>query len=193
VVLERLVGDVVELGGLPLTADNARAGLTWSASSTTTWAQRGYDKTVDASRPVEAVVAAVSFSIVLRDFGLLDRLQVALASYPEVDVSSIRWLVDDDNPGWKEVRAAAIRAAIHTGTDYAAALGGVLESLEHLADAGLLGDKNPIRASGRGWTAQSGGSSHGGDQAPSLTPVPQELRATVEARFIASIGAITDR
>jgi uncharacterized protein YggE len=193
VVLERLVGDMVELGGLPLTVDNARAGLTWSASSTTTWAQRGYDNAVDASEPAEAVVATVSLSIALREFELLDRLQAALASDSEVDVSSLRWLVEDDNPGWKEVRAAAIRAAIHTGSDYAAALGGGLESLEHLADAGLLGEETPIRAAGRGWTAQSGGRSHGGDQAPSLTPVPQELRATVEARFIASIAPITDQ
>jgi hypothetical protein len=174
-----------------VTAENARAGLTWSVSSTTTWVEHTHDKAADASEPAETVVADVSLSIWLRDFDLLDQLQAALASHAEIRESSVRWLVDD-NPGWKEVRAAAIRAAICTGGDYAAALGGSLESLEHLADAGLLGDEAPTRAASRGWTAQSGGSNYEGGHEPSLNPVPQELRATIEARFIASIGPVAE-
>jgi hypothetical protein len=34
------------------------------------------------------------------------------------------------------VRAAAIQAALRKGRDYAAALGGALQSVEHVADAG---------------------------------------------------------
>jgi uncharacterized protein YggE len=191
-VLDELVSELVALGGMPLTADNARAGLTWSASSMTTWVEHTYDKPVDGSETAEAVVAAVSVSIGLRDFDLLDQLQTALASHAEIRENSVRWLVDDDNPGWKDVRAAAIRAAIQIGSDYSVALGGSLESLEHLADAGLLGDETPTRAASPAWAAQSGGSNYEGGHGPSLNPVPQELRATIEARFIASIGPIAE-
>ncbi|HEX7993494.1 MAG TPA: hypothetical protein VF506_06190 [Streptosporangiaceae bacterium] len=41
-------------------------------------------------------------------------------------------------PAWREVRAAAIRDAIAKGRDYAAALGGGLRAVEHIADPGFL-------------------------------------------------------
>ena len=40
------------------------------------------------------------------------------------------------------MRADAVQAAIAKGRDYAAALGGTLRSVEHIADAGLLGGGN---------------------------------------------------
>jgi uncharacterized protein len=94
------------------------------------------------------------------------------------------WHVDWDNPTWPQVRAAAIGAAIGKARDYAAALGATLQHVEHIADAGLLGgggdtaSYQPVRVLAKAF----GGS---GDQSgtPALTPVPQELIATIEARF----------
>jgi uncharacterized protein len=44
--------------------------------------------------------------------------------------------VDWDNPGWHDVRAAAIEAAIAKGRDYATALGGQLRTVEHMVRRG---------------------------------------------------------
>jgi hypothetical protein len=54
--------------------------------------------------------------------------------------------------------------------------------VEHIADAGLLGsDTAPYHTvHGMAFTASGGGDQPG---TPALTPVPQELIATIEARF----------
>jgi uncharacterized protein len=80
-----------------------------------------------------------------------------------------------------QVRAAAISAAIAKARDYAAALGATVRQVEHIADAGLLdGDTAPYHT-----TRSMAFTAAGGDQpgTPALTPVPQELIATIEARF----------
>ena len=55
-------------------------------------------------------------------------------------------------------------------------------NVEHIADAGLLGgDSAPFRTvHSMAFRASGGGDQPG---TPALTPVPQELVATVEARF----------
>jgi len=89
--------------------------------------------------------------------------------------------LDWDNPAWPQVRAAAISAAIGKARDYAAALGATLRQVEHIADAGLLGSDTAPYDTARGMAFRASG----GDQpgTPALTPVPQELIATIEARF----------
>ena len=99
-------------------------------------------------------------------------------------IQHVLWGVDEDNPAWPEVRAEAVGAALRRGQDYAAALGGRLESVELLADVGLLGLAGSSDAAG---LAMSGpGLEPGGPVAPSMDPVPQQLVATVEARFTAT-------
>jgi uncharacterized protein len=102
-----------------------------------------------------------------------------LAEAPGLNVHDVTWQVDWDNPAWPQVRAAAIGAAIGKARDYAAALGATVQYVEHIADAGLLSDDSaPFHIS----AAFTGG---GRNQTgiPALTPVPQELIATIEARF----------
>jgi hypothetical protein len=72
-------------------------------------------------------------------------------------------------------------AAIGKARDYATALGATLRHVEHIADAGLLGDTAPYHTVYSSAFRASGG----GDQPgiPVLTAVPQELIATIEARF----------
>jgi len=93
------------------------------------------------------------------------------------------WHADWDNPAWPQVRAAAIGAAIGKARDYAAALGATLRQVEHIADTGLLGGDTAPYQPGRIMAARA--LAVGGEQAgtPALNPVPQELIATIEARF----------
>lgn len=69
-----------------------------------------------------------------------------------------------------------VRAAVRQARDHAAALGGELGCVQHVADAGLLG------GDGRGYGVALMASGTGGGE-PSLDPVPQRLAATIDARF----------
>jgi len=86
--------------------------------------------------------------------------------------------------GWScagPIPVAAISAAIGKARDYATALGATLRHVEHIADAGLLGDTAPYHTVYNSAFRASGGDGQPGT--PALTPVPQELIATLEARF----------
>jgi uncharacterized protein YggE len=117
----------------------------------------------------------------------LDRLTADLAALGAVpfDASAGRrpltWSAHSWT-AWPQVRAAAIRAAIGKARDYAAALGATVHHVEHIADAGLLGsDTAPYHTVHSMAFSASGGGDQPGTLA--LTPVPQELTATIEARF----------
>lgn len=184
IALDALIATLRELGGAPRTAENAKALLTWSAFSATTNVERDQDPQTGHFTGPEHVRAWVSIVIAVRDFALLDRLAAALAGHEELSVQQTNWNVDDDNAAWKAVRAEAIYSAIAKGRDYAAALGGALTEVLHIADVGLLGDGGSPRAgmySPMAARAMAAGMPSSG--APSLDPVPQELVAAIEARF----------
>jgi len=189
--LDGLTADLAAHGGVPLEAGTERRPLTWSTQSATTYPERSHDKKTGRHELTGQVTAAVEVVITVRAFDLLDPLGVVLARHETVSVRQVSWHVDWDNPGWQEVRADAIQAAIRKGRDYAAALGGSLRSVEHIADAGLLGGDNASfrLTSGRAMgLAASGGDDSG---PPSLDPVPQELTAVIEARFSADDVSLT--
>ncbi len=183
--LDSLTADLAARGGVALDAGSGRRPLTWSAQSVTTYAERAHDESTGQYQPTGQVTAAVAVMIGVRAFGLLDALGGVLAAREAVTVQEVSWHADWDNPAWPGVRAAAVQAAIAKGRDYAAALGGALRGVEHIADTGLLsGGNTPSGFSGR---AMRRAASRGGEEpdAPSLDPVPQELAAIVEARFTA--------
>ncbi len=189
--LDRLTADLAAHGGVPLEADTERHPLTWSAHSVATHAERAYDATTGRHEPTGQVTAEVAVMIAVRAFELLDPLGAVLAAHEAVSVHQVGWHVDWDNPSWPDVRASAIQAAIRKGRDYAAALGSSLRSVEHIADAGLLGGGD---AQARFTSAYAGRAASGGGgeaDAPSLDPVPQELTAIVEARFTADGVSLT--
>jgi uncharacterized protein len=190
--LDGLTADLAAHGGVPLEAGTERHPLTWSTQSATTFPERAHDKKAGRHEPTGRVTAAVEVVITVRAFDLLDPLGVVLARHETVSVRQVSWHVDWDNPGWQEVRADAIQAAIRKGRDYAAALGGSLRSVEHIADAGLLGGDNNAQfrftRGGAMALAASGGDDSG---PPSLDPVPQELTAVIEARFSADGVSLT--
>ncbi|MHB1712569.1 MAG: SIMPL domain-containing protein [Acidimicrobiales bacterium] len=183
-ILDDLTTELAETGGVALTVDTERAALTWSAFSTSTHVEREYDATMGCHEPIGRIIASVAVNLAVRNFGQLDTLGAVLARQNELHVQHVAWRVDDDNPAWPAVRAAAIEAAVRQGRDYAAALGGSLRRVEHVADVGLLGENTgsrhiPTRV------AAAGFASTGDDgDAPSLDPVPQQIGAVIEARFV---------
>jgi uncharacterized protein YggE len=185
--LERLTGDLEALGGRPQTPDTLRRRLVWAAYSSGTRQEYVHDEQTGRYGPTSRMKASVSVSLSVRAFELLDTLGEILAAHELFDLHHVEWGVDHDNPTWAEVRAAAIRNAITQGRQYAQALGGSLDHLEHLADAGLLdgGEADPTRHS-----RQAPLSAVDGADAPSLDPVPQELIAIIDARFVATVGAL---
>jgi uncharacterized protein YggE len=192
--LDRLTADLAAQGGVALEADTERHPLTWSAHSAATHAELRYDDRAGRHFPTGQVTAEVAVMVTVRAFELLDPLGAVLAAHEAISVHQVGWYVDWDNPAWPAVRAAAIQAAIRKGRDYAAALGGTLRSVEHIADAGLLGggDAQPrFVATAAGYAARAGSRGGAEPDAPSLDPVPQELAAIVEARFTADGVSLT--
>jgi uncharacterized protein YggE len=180
--LAQLTGELAALGAVPFDHDAGDRPLTWSAHSWTTSEERYHEPGTGRVQRSGLVTASVALRVTVRDLDLLDPLAGVLAAAPRLNVQGVTWEVDWDNPAWKQVRAAAIDAALNKASDYAAALGTTVGRVEHVADAGLLGsDAAPHRAV-RAMAARAAG---GGGQpgVPALTPVPQELTATIEARF----------
>lgn len=174
---DAVVADLASAGGRALTASSAHAPLTWSrhsASSSEEWDGTG--------RTTGRTSASVELSVVVRALGELDAVSALLARHEALHLQGVSWRVDDDNPQWPAVRAEAVAAAVQKGRDYAAALGGELQEVEHVADVGLLGRGEPRQA---GAMSLMSAESVGPDS-PSLDPVPQLLSAAVEARFTAS-------
>lgn len=187
VALKQLTDELGSLGGVPLTADSQTRPLVWAAYSAGTDLEHDQDAQTGRYGPTGRVVASVSVSLTVRAFDLLDRLSDALAIHEAFNVHQVTWEVEPDNPSWPEVRAAAIQNAISKARQYAEAMGGSLDRVEHLADVGLLdgGEVAPIRESRRVPLAAGGG-----PETPSLDPVPQELIAIIEARFAATVAAL---
>jgi uncharacterized protein YggE len=174
-VLDQLRTDLAGLGGTPRSLDSERDPLTWVAHGATTHPEHDERK-----GRTGRMVAAVFLELSVRDFGLLAALGSLLSTREPLQLHQVSWHVDWDNPAWPRVRADAIKAAIRTGHDYAAALGSSLSGVVHIADSGLLGgDGSGARLMAAGAMRRP----YLEPDSPSLDPVPQELSAVVEARF----------
>ena len=180
--VDRLTADLAALGAVPLDEGTGRSPLTWSAHSSTTREERYHDKETGRLERSGQVTATVALQVTVRDLDTLGDLGGVLAAHPSLNVQAVTWQVDWDNPAWPQVRAAAIGAAIGKARDYAAALGATVRHVEHIADTGLLGgDTAGYQPGSRALRAMS--ASAEGPGTPALNPVPQELIATIEARF----------
>jgi uncharacterized protein len=181
--LDHLTADLAVLGAAPFDEGAGRRPLTWSAYSSATREELYHDKETMRMERTGLVTATVALRVIVRDLDGLDDLAGVLVAQPGLNVHGVTWHVDWDNPAWPQVRAAAIGAALGKARDYAAALGATVRQVEHIADAGLLGSDTAPYQPGRVMTARAFSAS--GDQpgTPALTPVPQELIATIEARF----------
>jgi len=181
--LDRLTADLAARGAVPFDAGAGRRPLMWSAHSSTTLDQRHHDKETGRVERTGQVTATVAVRVTVRDMDTLEDLSGVLAAHPSLNVHGVTWHVDWDNPAWPQVRAAAIGAAIHKARDYAAALGATVRHVEHIADAGLLGGDTAPGWRTRKSTAVAARASIEQPGSPALNPLPQELIATIEARF----------
>lgn len=134
--LDRLTAALAVLGAVPFDEGTGRSPLTWSAHSSATGEDRYHDKETGRLVRSGQVTATVALRVTVRDLGTLSDLGGALAAQPAVHVHAVRWHVDWDNPAWRQVRGAAVRAAIGKARDYAAALGSRVRHVEHVADSG---------------------------------------------------------
>jgi uncharacterized protein YggE len=180
--LDRLTNDLAALGGVPLEESAQRRPLTWSAHSSATREGRYHDKETGRTERTGQVIATVALRVTVRDLDMLDAVGGVLAAGQSLNVHAVTWHVDWDNPAWPQLRAAAIQAAIGKARHYAAALGGTVHHVEHVADAGLLGG-DAVAYQPAPMTARAGTASAAWPGTPALNPVPQELIATIDARF----------
>jgi uncharacterized protein YggE len=187
--LAAVTAELAGLGGESLTALTTRASLTWSTQSIQTGEEHSVDNISGAKGRTGRFQASASLLVNVRDFQLLDRVEGIVTRHDMVNVGSVHWSVDEDNPAWAHVRADAIHAALHKGQAYASALGGSIVSVVHVADAGLLGGDPRDGTAYRAGRAASLGYTGGLDGA-SLDPAPQELVATIEVRLTATIGPL---
>ncbi|HEX3335556.1 MAG TPA: SIMPL domain-containing protein [Jatrophihabitans sp.] len=183
--LAQVTGELAALGGDVFTVRTERAPLTWSAYSTQTHPEFDYDENTGHHGPTGRHHSSIGLLLTVRDFTLLAGIEAVIAGGAALDVQSVEWSVDHDNAAWASVRAAAIRAALLKGRDYAAALGGAVTGVEHVADAGLLTGDLPAPAAMRAFALST--DRGGAPDAASLDPVPQVLIATIEARLTAAI------
>jgi uncharacterized protein YggE len=176
--LAALASALADRGGAVRTAESVREALTWSA-----FGIRTREESDGAKNGAGTFSAAVTVRIFVREVNQLETVVSAVSYLDGVEMWTITWTVDDDNPAWAQVRAEAIRSALRRGADYARALGGEITAVQHVADAGLLGDSGAVPAARAG---ASGGGEGGG---VSLTPEPQRLTAVIDARFVATVGS----
>ena len=184
--LRALTTDLALLGGVARRVETERASLTWSARRATSWVDSEFNQQTGRHEPTGDIIAAVDVGIRVRNFDLLGRLGGVLASHDSFHVHGVQWQVDDDNPEWALVRGAAIDAAVRKGHDYATALGGTLLRIQELADVGLLDGAGVTQAAPAGRNAVFSSATAEDLDTPALDPVPQELWAAVEARFVAA-------
>lgn len=192
---ERLTAELSRLGGVALTLETEREALTWSAYSTSTQPETRYNPRTQRHEETGRVIATVRFTVAARDLSRLRELSSALAHHEAFQLHYVSWQVDEENPGWSEVRQDAIHAAVRRAHDYARALGASLVAVEQVADTGLLEDRprsDMVAASAPLALASRSPEPQDEAQAPSLDPVPQEVWAMVEARFRTSPAALTD-
>lgn len=193
--VEAATGALRDLGGVVREAGDQRRALAWLVGSMHTDPERHWNDKQNRYLLTGKVSASAALLVVVRDFGLLDRVGAALAGHQHVHLRYVDWLVDHDNPGWQQVRAAAVDAALVKARDYAAALGGGLLRIEHVADVGLLGDRGgaferePRATASRAMAAPRDSDEE--ENGPSLDPVPQELHASIEARFTATVQPLS--
>lgn len=185
--LEAVVAGVTGLGAVAAGADTRRAPMTYSALSTGTHEENAQDPRTGNWGPTGRTVATVNLQFRVRALDRLDALLAELGRHATLTTHGVGWEVDEDNPAWRECRIDAVHAALDRARDYAAALGGTVVRVDEVADAGLSAvarGMGPVPgAFSRGMAAKSGLE----DAGPSLTPVPQQVSATVDARVTAEV------
>ncbi len=133
----------------------------------------------------------IHYAVTVTGFERLGELMAELSKPEMTEVGGPWWNLRPDSPVYREARIAAVSDAIQRARDYAAAVGSQLAGLIELADAHLLSEaRSP--AEPRPLSASSARLPHRPRATPQdepvfdLSPARQQVRATIEARFVIS-------
>jgi len=145
-------------------------------------------------KPRERIVgysAVIRHTVLVADFTRLGDLVARVAEQEMVDLYGPRWALRRDSAHYRAVRVAAAQDAVTRAREYASAVGSRVVGLVELADTGLLTEAVPRGGGGPAYAVAPMAvspmrASHAAAPEPvalDLEPVPQVLRASVEARF----------
>lgn len=158
----------------------------WSNDRLHTWFERPWDQHGRQLSPVHHAQARIR--VTFRDLDALARFLDDVGSRPAVTVEEVTWALTEQHEREfaRDARRRAVADAQQRALDYAQAAGLRGVTVTAVADVGLLGDDaaagvRPAVALGihAGVAAMRGGP-------PDLSPADIEIRADVEARFLAS-------
>jgi uncharacterized protein YggE len=133
---------------------------------------------------VSGYVASSRFMVTINDFAVLSDVVTALVQLEMTTVDGPSWHLRPDSLFHRRARILAAQDALERAREYAAAFGTSVVELVELADPGLLSERGTdrYRASAAMGYALSGDFD---EDEPSFDfePVPQDVRAFVDARF----------
>jgi len=138
-------------------------------------------------RPTERItgyLAGVQLTATVVDAAVLGDLLLRLADRDMVSLQGPFWALRPDSDALRQARTEAVRDARRRAEEYAAALGSRLTGLVEIADTGLSSAAEVYPAGAPFALARASGSGIVADEVEfDVTPVPQTVSASVEARF----------
>src|SRR4051794_11296937 len=136
---------------------------------------------------VAGYLAGLQVTVTVVDFTVLGDLLLRLADRDMVSLEGPFWALRPDSDALRQARAEAVRDARRRAEEYAAALGSRLTGLVEIADTGLSSAAEVYPAGAPFALARASGSGIVADEVEfDVTPVPQTVSASVEARFTLS-------
>src|SRR4051794_24167107 len=159
----------------------------WSSQRVSVWAARPWNS--EGKQLALVHYASVEITATFTDFASLSWWITDVAEREGIQVDGIEWRLTPVTAKRTEaqVAAQAVKAAVERATAYAGAVGLIAVSPIEIADAGLLGHRDPVQPEiARGMMKASFASDAGGGT-PTVELQPEDILVTaaVEARFIA--------
>jgi uncharacterized protein len=165
-------------GTLERIAEGFPAAVTVEHGPVSRWASGDKHRMFEASRRM---------TVRSSDVALVAELADALTGPDVAQVSGPYWSVSRENVAHDELQAEAVHEARRRAERYAAALDGTLGALVELSDPGTGGDFHAMPVAAAAMMRRGGSDPEMSDL--DLTPQPQELAATVNARWALTLPA----
>jgi uncharacterized protein YggE len=191
VSVEARSGDRAQaLGDLARRVDEVRAALTGygdaveSVETGTLWVRPQFKDGKPRER-VTGYLAGADLRATVVEFDLLGDLLLRLADRDMVGLAGPFWELRPESDAYRRARTEAVRDARRRAEEYAAAAGARLTGLVEIADTGMSADA-AIPMAGPGVRMSLGSAGVADEVSFDVTPVPQTVHASVEARFTAT-------
>jgi hypothetical protein len=139
---------------------------------------------------VRSYRGAVRIEVAVADFAVLGEIVARVADLEAAYLEGPLWRLRRNSPVYRKARTRAVQEAVTRAQDYAEALGSRITGLIELADSGLMQSQvaRPVQAQFASRAAAMPAAPGAAYEPPALDlePVAQEVRASVEARFLAT-------